>query len=343
LPTAAIWDLTYACPLRCVHCYSESGRRSPRQLPTDALLRVADALIAAKIKHVAFGGGEPLLVPGLFAVAERLTAAGVRPSVYTGGYTLAAPAADALHRLFSRVVVSLDGASAAVHDRIRGVPGSFERALGALALLDERRRAARGGGGRAAALGIDCVLLRSNFKDAEALCAEIAPRFPSLRYISFSATVPSGLASRAEFADEELLGEDALSALRDPAWRARLAALAPRGCVVRANDNSALRFSAADRAAGVAAMDLVQIEPNGGVRAILTCEGTVGNLLEEPLAAIWPRALARLEDAEVVALLASAGTMREWAAAVRQIDRRFAAPEDLVRISCRPGYASRPR
>lgn len=45
-PPDVVWDITYACPLRCTHCYSESGRRPARQLSRAELIRVADALIA---------------------------------------------------------------------------------------------------------------------------------------------------------------------------------------------------------------------------------------------------------------------------------------------------------
>src|SRR5689334_1214756 len=115
-PEVAAWDITYACPLRCIHCYSESGRRASRHLPPESLLSVADALIAAKLEQVLFSGGEPLLVKGLFEVAERLAAAGVHIALYTSGHTLSAETASSIHRLFSQVIVSLDGASAAVHD-----------------------------------------------------------------------------------------------------------------------------------------------------------------------------------------------------------------------------------
>ncbi|MFD3373985.1 MULTISPECIES: hypothetical protein [unclassified Streptomyces] len=30
-PESVIWDTTYACPLRCIHCYGGSGRRAAGQ------------------------------------------------------------------------------------------------------------------------------------------------------------------------------------------------------------------------------------------------------------------------------------------------------------------------
>src|SRR6266542_911684 len=73
VPRLVNWDLTYACPLRCEHCYSESGRRAARQLPHVDLLRIADVLLAlSPVPEVVFTGGEPLLVRGVVELAERL-------------------------------------------------------------------------------------------------------------------------------------------------------------------------------------------------------------------------------------------------------------------------------
>ncbi|MFD0891348.1 radical SAM protein, partial [Streptosporangium algeriense] len=71
-PTDVIWDVTYACPLRCQHCYSESGRRPARQLDHDDMLTVAGAIASLRPTAMEFAGGEPLLVRGLFDVAARI-------------------------------------------------------------------------------------------------------------------------------------------------------------------------------------------------------------------------------------------------------------------------------
>ncbi|MGA4837872.1 radical SAM protein [Streptomyces sp. G45] len=152
-PEVVVWDTTYACPLRCSHCYSESGRRPSRQLGPQDMLRVADALIALRPRVVALSGGEPLVVRGLFEVADRLRAAGVNLSINTSGWVMTRALAERLADRFDEVIVSLDGATAEVHDRIRGRQGSFGRVLAALAVLDEvcGERGAAGRGGRASA------------------------------------------------------------------------------------------------------------------------------------------------------------------------------------------------
>src|SRR5262252_8344232 len=77
VPSAVNWDLTYACPLRCGHCYSESGRRPSRQLPLPSLLRIADEILAVRpVPTVTFTGGEPLVVRGVLDVARHLKEGG---------------------------------------------------------------------------------------------------------------------------------------------------------------------------------------------------------------------------------------------------------------------------
>jgi MoaA/NifB/PqqE/SkfB family radical SAM enzyme len=59
-PTHILWDIAYTCPLRCTHCYSESGRRPSRQLSHEDILRVADRIIFQRPEGVGLAGGEGL-------------------------------------------------------------------------------------------------------------------------------------------------------------------------------------------------------------------------------------------------------------------------------------------
>ncbi|GAA3076446.1 hypothetical protein GCM10020000_72350 [Streptomyces olivoverticillatus] len=161
-PEVVVWDTTYACPLHCSHCYSESGRRASRQLSHEDMLRVADALISLNPHVVALSGGEPLLIKGIFEVAGRLSRAGVKTAVYTSGWIMEPRMATELAKVFDEVIVSLDGATAQVHDRIRGRRGSFDRALSALTMLDAIARERRCWRMSPLWFGIDCVMVRSN-------------------------------------------------------------------------------------------------------------------------------------------------------------------------------------
>ncbi|WP_067168530.1 radical SAM protein [Microtetraspora niveoalba] len=336
-PLEIIWDVTYACPLRCSHCYSESGRRPSRQLDRERMLRVADAIVAMEPYGVSIAGGEPLLVRGIVEVAERMTAAGTKVALFTSGWTLRPEMVDDIARAFSSVSVSLDGATAEVHDRIRGRRGSFERALRALELLDEAARERRLGGRERLSFGIDCVVVRGNFHQVEDVCTAIAPRFPDLGSLSFGAVVPEGLASRAGFAEHELLSDDQAALLGSGEYGARLRSLAPPFVRVSATDNLALQMHP-DRVREGIFFPVLQIEPDGAVRAMAAYEGTVGNVLTDSPAELWRRAVERWHDPFVVGTLAPVRTMREWAEATRAIDHRFGSEADRARMDRRPEF-----
>jgi MoaA/NifB/PqqE/SkfB family radical SAM enzyme len=337
-PPLLVWDITYACPLRCAHCYSESGRRASRQLDPKGLLRVVDALIAGQPRAVVLSGGEPLAVKGIAKVMAALHEAGIGVILYTGGWPSLTPLLLDILEHVDRVTVSLDGATAETHDRIRGRRGSFDRACKALAVLDQSIRRASDTDSRAPALGIDMVVMRCNLHEVPALCTTVAGRYPALSAISLGAVIPTGLASRESFAASELLSDDEARGLLDPPFIAKLQAQAPAHALVSVTDIRMFQLSPDLIAAGIDIPPL-QIEPDGRVRAMPIYEGTVGSLLEDPLEVLWSRAVARWRDPFVVESLQQAGSMQLWAGATRRLDMRFSTAEDRARIAQRPFYA----
>ncbi|MEW9551182.1 radical SAM protein [Nonomuraea sp. NPDC050783] len=332
-PTDIIWDVTYACPLRCVHCYSESGRRPARQLGHDDMMRLADAIIAMRPNAVEFAGGEPLIVKGVYEAAEHIGRAGIEVNVYTGGWTLTPATAEEAARVFRRVTVSLDGADADVHDRVRGRSGSFERAMNALALLDDL--AARGAD---MTFGIDCSVMRANLHQLPDFCTGIAPRFPRMSFLNLAAAVPAGLAGRPGFAETELLTNAELAALTSQEHTERLRSLAPASLEVTTSDNFILMMHPGFVAAH--GFPLMQIEPDGEVRAMPVYEGCVGNLLTEDPDVLWRRAVERWSHPFVVETLSPVRSMTDWAEAARRIDRRFGSAEVIARIDRRPPWTA---
>ena len=336
-PRFVVWDITYACPLRCTHCYSESGRRASKQLGPADLYRVTDALVSMKPKAVVLSGGEPLLVPEVFEVADRMFKGGVGVILYTSGWGLEPGMLSSIMSLFFRVTVSVDGATAAVHDRIRGRVGSFDRALLALTRLDaavaDRKRRGEG----APLLGIDFVVMQSNVDQLREFCASVAPRFPELRSISFGAVIPTGLGSRVGFVEQEVLSEEQAALLGQGQLAEELQSLVRASVEVSTTDNRRFQLHPELLAAG---MDIpaMQVEPDGKVRAMPVYEGTVGSLLTEPPELLWERAMERWSDPFVVETLTPARTMSGWGQATRRIDQRFGTPDDRARIARRPEY-----
>ncbi|MDA0185644.1 mycofactocin radical SAM maturase [Solirubrobacter phytolaccae] len=135
-PICLTWELTYACNLACVHCLSSSGRRDPRELSTAECKAVIDELERMQVFYVNIGGGEPTVRRDFWELVEYATAHHVGVKFSTNGSRIDAARAEWLRGSdYLDVQISLDGATAEVNDRVRGV-GSYATAMRALSLLD---------------------------------------------------------------------------------------------------------------------------------------------------------------------------------------------------------------
>lgn len=335
LPIYANWDICDACQLRCAHCYTESGRRKERRLGSEEMLYVVDILTSMPLDSVQISGGEPTLVHELPTILQRLRAHIPAVHVYTNAQDLSLAVAEALLTHATDVHVSLDGGNAAVNDAVRGVPGAFEKARAGLSLLNDLAVSMRERGLSHAALGIDTVLVRSNFRSLETLCLEVVNSFGALSFLNLGAAVPSGLAAEPAYAQSELLLENELDELRDLGLSQKLHALSPSLSYLSFSDNFTLLFSPERIAAGQAFTTLMHIEANADVRIMPTSEGTVGNLLLEPADILWQRVQQRWQDPFIVQQLSGVQTMQAWAAAAYKIDRYFASQDTLLRLAAR--------
>jgi MoaA/NifB/PqqE/SkfB family radical SAM enzyme len=139
-PLFLAWQLTNRCGARCLACCEESGpgKAWRDELSREEALDLAGAIADFGIPYAAFGGGEPLGVAHCWEIFERLAAGGVALKLETDGSRIDDPAADRIAQLaVDCVQISVDGATAATHHRVR--PGSsFAAAIGAIERLVAR-------------------------------------------------------------------------------------------------------------------------------------------------------------------------------------------------------------
>jgi mycofactocin biosynthetic radical S-adenosylmethionine protein MftC len=134
-PICLTWELTYGCNLACVHCLSSSGRRDPRELTTAQAKAVVDQLAAMDVFYVNIGGGEPTIRPDFTELVEYAVGNGVGVKFSTNGGTMTPARARQLTAMdYLDVQISIDGASPATNDPVRGT-GSFAAACRAMELL----------------------------------------------------------------------------------------------------------------------------------------------------------------------------------------------------------------
>ncbi len=124
-PVLAGHKLLYRCNLECGMC--PFWRRNDEvllDLPEE--VRVMEALVRAGVSFLGFEGGEPLLRRDLPAILEEAHAR-FHTSLVTNGWLLEQRLPE-IARHLDVLFVSLDGIGE-THDRLRGTPRSFERAV----------------------------------------------------------------------------------------------------------------------------------------------------------------------------------------------------------------------
>ncbi|MBW6512066.1 MAG: GeoRSP system radical SAM/SPASM protein [Desulfuromonadaceae bacterium] len=133
-PLTINWTLSFRCNFSCSHCYSRDEQVA--ELETADIKKIIDILVAKKIPFINFGGGEPLIREDLFEIAAYATSKGLNVAMNSNGSLLDEPAATRLHKSgFKSVGISIDSADPALHDDFRNMPGSFEKAVAALRVL----------------------------------------------------------------------------------------------------------------------------------------------------------------------------------------------------------------
>ena len=127
-----VWNCTRRCNLACVHCYTDShGAPDPGELTFGEGKIFIDQLADFGVPVLLFSGGEPLMREDLFDLMEHASSRGLRTVLSTNGTLLDARVAQRLAASgVTYVGISLDGTEE-VHDRFRGVPGAFCKAVSA--------------------------------------------------------------------------------------------------------------------------------------------------------------------------------------------------------------------
>jgi radical SAM protein with 4Fe4S-binding SPASM domain len=134
-PVHVVWELTLACNLRCAHCGSRAGRPRGDELSLDEIRAVVAELAALGTREISLIGGEAFLRRDWLDIIRAVSDAGIKCGLQTGGRALTrAKIEAAVDAGLVAAGVSVDGTEA-VHDRLRGVPGSFRQALTAISEL----------------------------------------------------------------------------------------------------------------------------------------------------------------------------------------------------------------
>ena len=141
-PLLVIWEATRACALSCVHCRAEAHpARDPRELDTEEATELMRQVASFGKPSPIFiiTGGDCFERPDLFELVRRGRELGLSMAVSPSGTAkLDRTALVGLQEAgVTAMSLSLDGATAAVHDGFRRVPGTFDRTVAAWEMARE--------------------------------------------------------------------------------------------------------------------------------------------------------------------------------------------------------------
>jgi radical SAM protein with 4Fe4S-binding SPASM domain len=161
LPLKGSLDLTYRCGNDCRHCWLRlpaGSAGATNELTLEEIRRIADEARSLGCREWTISGGEPMLRPDFAEIFELLTSRSARYTLVTNGKLVTPGIARLLKRPGAKLV-SLYGATAAVHDRVTRTSGSFEALERGISLLREAK----------AGFTVQIVPMKSNIGDLEAM------------------------------------------------------------------------------------------------------------------------------------------------------------------------------
>ena len=160
IPLYSMFELTYACNLKCSHCYiRKSGGR--RELNYSMVMTTLSSLAGEGNLFITFTGGEIFIRKDIFKIFEYSAKSGFAASFYSNGTLLGKEEIKRLKDVPMREAgISIYSGRSEVHDGITGVKGSFLKAIKAAELLVSAGIRTK----------IKCPLMKQNIKDA----AEVA-------------------------------------------------------------------------------------------------------------------------------------------------------------------------
>jgi AdoMet-dependent heme synthase len=193
-PFLVIWETTQACDLACLHCRAEAQpSRASGEISTAEAKRMMEEVRRFGRPLFVLTGGDPLKRPDVVELVAHGAGLGLRMGMTPSGTPLMTP--RVLRELkeagLSRLAVSLDGSTPAVHDRFRGVDGSFAWTLRMLMAARELGLSTQ----------INTTVSRHNLADFEALMELMAELEISLWSVFF--LVPTGRARVEDVASAE--------------------------------------------------------------------------------------------------------------------------------------------
>ena len=184
-------ELTHRCNLRCKMCgvWTKGVDRGLRELSAKEYSDIFSQMKDLGAKIVTLAGGEPFLKKDFFDIVKAAKSNCLKCNVFTNGVLINDHTVENIfsHQI-DKIIFSIDGMGP-VHDSIRGISGTFDKAIGALsAIVDERKSR----GINKPDIDVHLTLLKENIGDLSRLhtfCQDLGVNFSFQPYSESSEQV----------------------------------------------------------------------------------------------------------------------------------------------------------
>jgi radical SAM protein len=163
-PFLAIWEVTQACDLACLHCRASAQPLAhPDELTNAEGKKLIDQIAAMHVPIFVFTGGDPLKRKDVFELIRYAAGKGLHVALTPSATPLLTR--EAIFQLkeagLVRLGISLDGSTPEIHDSLRGLTGAWARTMQAIQWANEAD----------IPIQVHTTLGRRNAPDLDRLCA----------------------------------------------------------------------------------------------------------------------------------------------------------------------------
>ncbi len=141
-PISATLELTYRCNLTCRTCgvWKKGFKDIEKELTLSETFQIIDQLKAFRIERVSLLGSEPFMKENIEDIFRYIKKIGLKCFITSNGVLMTPENIRAMVEAeVDRINISIDGVGER-HDKIRGVPGTFEKARANVRFLVEERK-----------------------------------------------------------------------------------------------------------------------------------------------------------------------------------------------------------
>ena len=184
--TSVMFELTYRCSEKCIHCYNEGATRNDseknyrgnrEELQWDNYKQLIDDLYEQGLVKVCLTGGDPFSKSFAWDIIDYIYNKGIAFDVFTNGQRIEMDV-ERLAGYYPRLVgVSIYSGIAEVHDYITRIKGSWERSMSVVRQLSAL----------AVPLNLKCCVMRPNVKSYY-MVADIAKQYGAVPQFETSLT-----------------------------------------------------------------------------------------------------------------------------------------------------------